>query len=109
MKGIWRGFIVKDGGVDKFPMGEIDANFGNSSVTFTTYDGMKHKFDVSTTAGDTFSLHDEDGGTVMVTNSLVGNLKYTTAMGLTTYGNDTYPASFSLGIKSNHTENMVLF
>ena len=41
MKGMWRGFVVKDGGVDKFPMGEIDAMFGNNTATFTSYDGTK--------------------------------------------------------------------
>jgi hypothetical protein len=111
MIGKWRGFVVKDGGVDKFPMGEIDANFGNTTVTFTSYDGTAQHYDVSTTEGDTFTLHEKDDSkkVLHVANSLVGNLKYTTAMGLTTFANGTFPDSFSQGIKSNATENMVLF
>jgi hypothetical protein len=44
-----------------------------------------------------------------VVNSLVGNLKYTTVMGLSTFGNETYPDSFAQGMRFNDTENMVLF
>lgn len=111
MLGRWRGFVVKEGGPGKFPMGEIDANFGNNTVTFTSYDGTAHHYDVSTTAGDTFSLHEKDGSSkpMHVVNSLVGNLRFTTAMGLSTFENSTYPDSFNLGMKSNHTLNMVLF
>lgn len=109
MVGKWRGFVVKDGGPKKFAMGEIDANFGNKTVTFTSFDGTSHKYDVSTTMGDTFTLHGDDGKDFAVTNSLVGNLRYTTAMGLTTFENATQPDSFSLGVRSNHTMNMVLF
>lgn len=110
MRGVWRGFVVKDGGPTKFPMGEIDAHFDNTTVTFTSYDGTAQSYDVSTTAGDTFSLHEKDGSKVMhVVNGLVANLRYTEAMGLSTFANATYPDSFAQGIRSNHTENMVLF
>jgi len=79
-------------------MGEIDAHFSNNTVTFTSYDGTKKEYDVSTTAGDTFSLHEKEGrGTKVlnVVNGLVANLKYTTAMGLSTFANATYPDSFA--------------
>jgi len=39
-------------------------------------------------------LADDKGGKMGVLNSLVGNLKYTTVMGLTTFGNETLPDSF---------------
>lgn len=77
-------------------MGEIDAHFSDTTATFTSVDGTKKEYDVSTTAGDTFSLQEKDGTKVMhVVNSLVGNLKYTTVMGLSTFGNETYPDSFA--------------
>jgi hypothetical protein len=41
MRGIWRGFIAKDRAADKFLMGEIDANFQESTATFTSVDGTK--------------------------------------------------------------------
>jgi len=59
MIGKWRGFIVKNGGPSKFEMGEIDADFQNTTVTFKSFDGTSHDYDVSTTAGDTFTLHDK--------------------------------------------------
>lgn len=110
MRGRWRGFVVKENGPTKFPMGEIDATFSNKTATFTSYDGTSHEYGVSTTMGDTFNLHEKDGDkTYGVTNTLVENLRYTTAMGLSTFENATYPDSFALGMKSNHTMNMVLF
>jgi len=75
-------------------MGEVDAVFGEKDVTIKHADGKSEHFDVSTTEGDTFILHNEEK-TINVVNSLVGNLKYTTAMGLSTYGNATYPDSFT--------------
>jgi hypothetical protein len=60
--------------------------------------------------GDTFSLHPSGGGKVLnAVNSLVGNLKYTTVMGISTFGNETYPDSFAQGIRSNSTVDWVMF
>ena len=110
MLGKWRGLVVKNGGPTHFSMGEIDVVFANKTATFTSFDGSSHHYDVSTTQGDTFSLHEKEGGkTYHVVNSLVENLKYTTAMGLTTFENDTYPDSFAQGMRDNSTLNMVLF
>merc|ERR1719473_2319497 len=111
MIGKWRGMVVKENGPSKFPMGEIDVVFDNKTATFTSYDGTSHHYEVSTTAGDTFALHDKDdeSRTFHVVNSLVENLRYTTAMGLSTFENTTYPDSFAQGMRSNHTLNMVLF
>lgn len=111
MLGKWRGFVVKEGGASKFPQGEIDVLFENKTATFRGYDGESQTYEVSTTAGDTFSLQDKEDKTrtYHVVNSLVENLKYTTAMGLSTFENATYPDSFAQGMRSNDTTNMVLF
>lgn len=108
MRGTWRGFEVKHGGPKNFTMGEVDAVFGEKAATIKHADGKTEHFDVSTTEGDTFILHNGEKS-VNVVNSLVGNLKYTTAMGLSTYGNGTYPDSFTNGIRGNETLSMTLF
>jgi hypothetical protein len=41
--------------------------------------------------------------------STVGNLKYTTAFGFSSYANATYPDSFSQGIRSNDTTDYLMF
>jgi hypothetical protein len=70
-----------------------------------TQAGKTSKFDVATTNGDTFLLTEQgaDGKSVSYVNSLVGNLKYTTVMGLSTFGNSTYPDSFAQAMRSNDT------
>lgn len=84
---------MKEGNATKFDMGEVDFLFGEKDVTMTDAHGKASKFDVSVTQGDTFILTNGDNK-VSYLNSLVGNLKYTTVMGITTFGNDTLPDSF---------------
>jgi len=67
------------------------------------------KYDVSTTQGDTFILKDDKNTTLYYSNSIVSNLKYTTGVGISTYGNATYPDSFERGMTSNSTTDMVVF
>lgn len=74
-----------------------------------TQGGKTSNFDVATTNGDTFLLTGEDGTQVSYVNSLVGNLKFTTAMGLSTFGNATYPDSFSQAMRSNDTMSLTMF
>jgi len=101
--------MVKNMGPKKFTMGEVDAVFGNKTLSLDV-GGTKTEFDVSTVAGDTFMLHGKDGGAgVAYVNGLVGNLHYTTVMGLSSFGNTTYPESFAQGMRSNSTENLVMF
>jgi len=110
MKGIWRGFVVKNSGVDHFPLGEIDAHFYNNTVEFSSQDGTINRYNVSTIASDSFSLREKDSGKIKNwVNSIVGDLKFTRIMGLSTFENTTYPESFAEGIKSNNTVNAVFF
>ena len=110
MLGTWRGFEVKDGASGKFDMGEVDAVFNETSLLLKRGDGSKTVYAVSTTQGDTFVLSNaDDDKPIAVVNSLIGNLKYTTAMGLSSYGNETFPDSFGLGIKANNSMNFALF
>jgi len=65
---------------------------------------------VVTVKGDTFSTTGEHSGTV--TNwvyGIVGNLKYTTVRGFSSYGNSTYPDSFAQGVRSNDTINYLMW
>jgi len=106
---MWRGFEVKHGSPTKFGMGEIQAEFKNKTLTLTGADGTANTYDVSTVMGDTFSIKSEDGTPQNFVNGLVGNLKYTTAMGLSTFGNATYPDSFGQAMRSNDTSNLLMF
>jgi len=102
--GKWRGLNVKDRGVKKFDFGEKTADFKNNTV-----DLAGSSYPTSTTAGDTFQIVAEDGKKQSFTYTLVGNLKYTTAIGMSTFRNATYPDSFAQGMRSNDTTNFVFF
>jgi len=75
----------------------------------TWLNGTSSTYKVSTVEGDTFILTDKDGKMDHWANSELENLKYTTAVGLTTFGNTTYPYSFSEGITFNNTLSAVIF
>lgn len=104
--------MVKNvGGPQHFEQGEYDFTFGKADLTVTHPNSTKSTYDVATTQGDTFSLTNHaDKSVIHVTNSLVENLKYTTAMGLSTeFSNSTYPISFDDSIKHNDTLTFTLF
>lgn len=69
-------------------------------------------FDVATTQGDTFSLtNKKDKSVIHVANSLVSDMKYTAAMGISTIvgDNTTYPVSWADAIKREDTLTFTLW
>jgi len=109
--GVWRGFDAKDHMPTKFEMGEYRFDFGKADVEVTWPNKTKKMFDVATVQGDTFALTDQATNiTTHWSNSLVDNMKYTQAMGISTeFSNTTYPISFSDSVKRNGTLTFVMF
>ena len=103
--------MVKNKSPKKFDMGEYRFEFGKADLQVTTPNATKLMFDVATVQGDTFSLTNQaTNETWTVSNSLVENMKYTSAMGISTeFSNSTYPISFTDSVKRNETLTFTLF
>ena len=91
-------------------MGEQEFVFSENQLHVTSPAGKVLEYDVSTVQGDTFILTDKAGSAFNYANSLVGNLKYTLAMGVSTaLSNSSYPISFADSIARNDTLTFTLF
>jgi len=99
--------MVKKGPTGMFDMGEIDMKFGQNNLTVTYPNRTRDIYDVWTSGPSKFHLS-KDGKNYTVTYQTLKSLKHTTAMGLSTYGEEA-PNSFKEGMDSNRAESLVMW